>query len=58
MEENKTENDKKLDALPAQSMPSKDDLLKLIEGDVASGVTKVYINSLSTEVSFKEITVT
>lgn len=38
--------------------PDKDDLLKLIEGDVASGVTKVYVNSLGKEVSFKEITVT
>ena len=42
---------------PAAST-SKDELLKLIEGDFASGATYIYINSLGKEVPFKEVTVT
>ena len=42
---------------PAASA-SKDELLKLIEGDFASGATYIYINSLGKEVPFKEVTVT
>lgn len=30
----------------------------MLKGDFASGVTKVYVNSLGKEVAFKEITVT
>lgn len=37
---------------------SKDELLKLIEGDFASGATYIYVNSLGKEVAFKEVTVT
>ena len=37
---------------------TKDELVKLLEQDFASGVTKVYVNSLGKEVAFKEITVT
>ena len=51
-------------AAPASIAPasatsaSKDELLKLIEGDFASGATYIYINSLGKEVPFKEVTVT
>lgn len=46
-------------AMGIQQPPvSKDELLKLIESDIASGVTSVYVNSLGKEVQFKEITVT
>lgn len=37
---------------------TKDELVKLLQEDFASGVTKIYVNSLGKEVAFKEITVT
>ena len=42
----------------ADAVQTKDELIKVLKGDFASGVTKVYVNSLGKEVSFKEITVT
>ena len=42
----------------ADSVQTKDELVKLLEQGFASGVTKVYVNSLGKEVAFKEITVT
>ena len=42
----------------ADKIQTKDELLKVLKGDFASGVTKVYVNSLGKEISFKEITVT
>ena len=47
-----------LAAVNQQQPTSKDELLKLIEGDIASGVTSIYVNSLGKEVKFKEVTVT
>lgn len=44
------------DAKP--QVETKDELVKLLEQDFASGVTKVYVNSLDKEIAFKEITVT
>lgn len=41
----------------ANVVQTKDELLKALQSDFATGVTKVYINSLKTEVAFKEITV-
>ena len=41
-----------------EQVTTKDELVKLLEQDFASGVTKVYVNSLGKEVAFKEITVT
>ena len=42
----------------ADNVQTKDELLKVLKGDFASGVTKVYVNSLGKEVAFKEVTVT
>ena len=42
----------------ADKVQTKDELLNILKGDFASGVTKVYVNSLGKEVAFKEITVT
>ena len=42
----------------ADKVQTKDELVKLLKGDFASGVTKVYVNSLGKEISFKEVTVT
>ena len=41
-----------------QQVTTKDELVKLLEQDFASGVTKIYVNSLGKEIAFKEITVT
>lgn len=46
------------DPVKKDNPSSKDELLKLIEEDFASGATYVYVNSLGKEVAFKEITVT
>ena len=54
MEENAAE---KVQQAP-QQVETKDELVKLLEQDFASGVTKVYVNSLGKEIAFKEITVT
>ena len=54
MEENATE---KVQQAP-QQVETKDELVKLLEQDFASGVTKVFVNSLGKEIAFKEITVT
>ena len=42
----------------ADKITSKDELVKILQGDFASGVTKVYVNSLGKEIAFKEVTVT
>ena len=42
----------------ADKVLTKDELLKVLQDDFASGVTKVYVNSLGKEVAFKEVTVT
>ena len=42
----------------ADKVQTKDELLKVLQSDFASGATKVYVNSLGKEVAFKEITVT
>ena len=42
----------------ADKVQTKDELLNILKSDFASGVTKVYVNSLGKEVAFKEITVT
>ena len=57
MEDNKVEEKMQQPAAP-QQVETKDELVKLLEQDFASGVTKVYVNSLGAEVAFKEITVT
>ena len=44
--------------IAADAVQTKDELIKVLKGDFASGVTKIYVNSLGKEVSFKEITVT
>lgn len=48
----------KNDEVLKSSPSSKDELVKLIESDFASGATYVYVNSLGQEVAFKEVTVT
>lgn len=62
MDENKEENVIEA-ATPqmqkiADKIQTKDELVKLLQDDFASGVTKVYVNSLGKEIAFKEITVT
>lgn len=52
-----TETEKKQAELAAK-VQTKDELVKLLEQDFASGVTKIYVNSLGKEIAFKEITVT
>lgn len=42
----------------ADKIATKDELVKILQGDFASGVTKVYVNSLGKEIAFKEVTVT
>ena len=42
----------------ADKVQTKDELVKLLQNDFASGITKVYVNSLGKEIGFKEITVT
>lgn len=39
----------------AQHVETKDELIKLIQSDFASGVTMVYVNSLGKEIGFKEV---
>lgn len=44
--------------MPEQSADlSKDDLLKALDEDFATSVSKIYVNSLKQEVGFKEISV-
>lgn len=40
-----------------QNIQTKDELVNALKGDFATGVTKIYVNSLGKEVAFKEITV-
>ena len=55
--ENAEENKENVQNL-GQQVTTKDELVKLLEQDFASGVTKVYVNSLRKDIAFKEITVT
>lgn len=58
MENNVEDNKMMQQPIAKDAVQTKDELVKLLEQDFASGITKVYVNSLGKEIGFKEITVT